>query len=377
MHISQAEAAVNQLATTYVTEAARAEGLPVVDDEAVHAVYPCAGDDEWCVISVRSEEDRVAVAKIMGVAELPCSTSEFVDSVSAWTTPRDKAEIVATMQDAGVPAGPMNRAVDVLVDPQVTFRRLYAEMVHPLFEAAMPAETHPAPFRNVPDAMMLPAPMPGSTPVRSVGRSGLGCRRDRTPDRRGRAVQLDPPRTGIPGARHDDRDRNQREGLRLDGRFRKAVEVQPVIEAATGEPLGNGSAATECEIDDAVTAAGVLFPGGAATPAAERAEMLVRFADALLARAPETIDSCTRQHGMPIRLSRGANGVFPSAIFRYYAGLIGDAAKEGMRPSAIGHAIRAARTRRGRRGDRPLKISLRVGGDEDRTGARQPTAPWY
>ena len=124
----------------------------------------------------------------------------------------------------------------------------------------------------------------------------------------------------------------------VDGRFRKAVEVQPVIEAATGEPLGNGSAATESEIDDAVTAARGALPGWTATPAAERAEMLVRFADALLARATETNELCTRENGMPIRLSRGANGMFPSAILRYYAGLIGDAAEE-IRPSAIGHTI--------------------------------------
>jgi acyl-CoA reductase-like NAD-dependent aldehyde dehydrogenase len=125
----------------------------------------------------------------------------------------------------------------------------------------------------------------------------------------------------------------------VDGHFRKAVDVQPVIEAATGELLGNGSAATESEIDDAVAAARTALPGWAATPAAERAEVLVRFADALLARAAQTNELCTRENGMPIRLSRGANGVFPAAILRYYAGLIGDGADEEIRPSAIGHTI--------------------------------------
>src|SRR6185503_7218245 len=60
VHISQAEAAVNQLATTYVTDAARTANLPVADDSAVHGVYPCAGDDEWCVISLRTASDRQA-----------------------------------------------------------------------------------------------------------------------------------------------------------------------------------------------------------------------------------------------------------------------------------------------------------------------------
>jgi crotonobetainyl-CoA:carnitine CoA-transferase CaiB-like acyl-CoA transferase len=179
VHISQAEAAVNQLATTYVAEAARAAGLAVVDDAAIHAVYPCAGDDEWCVISVRSEEDRIAVAKVIGVAELSGSTTEFVDSVSAWTAARDKGDIVEAMQDAGVPAGPMNRAVDVLADPQVAFRRLYTEMIHTLLEAPLTAETHAAPFRHIPDAAMRPAPMPGEH-TREIARTLLGLDAEET-----------------------------------------------------------------------------------------------------------------------------------------------------------------------------------------------------
>jgi crotonobetainyl-CoA:carnitine CoA-transferase CaiB-like acyl-CoA transferase len=65
------------------------------------------------------------------------------------------------LQEAGVPAGPMYRAVDVLPDPQVSYRGLYAEMTHPLFDAPMPAETHSAPYRHVPDADMRPAPIAG------------------------------------------------------------------------------------------------------------------------------------------------------------------------------------------------------------------------
>jgi acyl-CoA reductase-like NAD-dependent aldehyde dehydrogenase len=73
----------------------------------------------------------------------------------------------------------------------------------------------------------------------------------------------------------------------VDGRFRNAVEGQSVIEAATGEPLGNGSAATESEIDDAVAAARGSLAGWSVTPEEERAEVLVRFTDALVARATD------------------------------------------------------------------------------------------
>jgi acyl-CoA reductase-like NAD-dependent aldehyde dehydrogenase len=125
----------------------------------------------------------------------------------------------------------------------------------------------------------------------------------------------------------------------VDGSFRTAAEAAPVIEAATSEPLGNGSAATESEIDEAVTAARGALPGWSATPAAERAEVLVRLADALLARAADTNELCTRENGMPIRLSRGANGMFPAGLLRYYAGLIACGSDEEIRPATVGHTI--------------------------------------
>lgn len=150
VHISQAEVAVNQLATAYVAEAARDAGLPVADDCAVHAVYPCLGDDEWCVISLRSEDDRAALSAVTGGCD-----------VTEWTRTRDKMDVAYTLQRAGVPAAPMNRAVDVLADPQLTFRKVFSDMVHPLFDAPIPSETGPAPYRHIPAAELRPAPMPG------------------------------------------------------------------------------------------------------------------------------------------------------------------------------------------------------------------------
>ena len=48
--------------------------------------------------------------------------------------------------------------------------------------------------------------------------------------------------------------------LFIGGEFREADKVEPVIEAATGDPLGDGSAATESEIDGAVAAARAALP---------------------------------------------------------------------------------------------------------------------
>ncbi len=161
VHISQAEAAVNQLATAYVADAARAARVPVVDDPAVHAVYPCSGDDEWCVISLRSDADRRAMAATMERDALPHDRAELVALVSEWTSNRDKAVVADALQRAGVPAAPMYRAADVLTDPQIAYRKVFSDMIHPLCDAPMPSETGPAPYLHIPPAEFRPAPMPG------------------------------------------------------------------------------------------------------------------------------------------------------------------------------------------------------------------------
>ncbi|GAA2566434.1 aldehyde dehydrogenase [Mycolicibacterium diernhoferi] len=125
----------------------------------------------------------------------------------------------------------------------------------------------------------------------------------------------------------------------IAGQFRAASEATPVIEAATEQQLGLGSAATESEIDDAVAAARAALPGWSSAGAQERAGALRLFADALQKRAAGTFELCSRENGMPIRLSKGANGMFPAVLLRYYADLLDRSEAEEVRPAAIGHTI--------------------------------------
>ena len=48
--------------------------------------------------------------------------------------------------------------------------------------------------------------------------------------------------------------------LFIDGEFRRADKAEPVIEAATGELLGDGASATEADVDAAVAAARSALP---------------------------------------------------------------------------------------------------------------------
>jgi crotonobetainyl-CoA:carnitine CoA-transferase CaiB-like acyl-CoA transferase len=55
----------------------------------------------------------------------------------------------------------MNRAQDVLDDPQVRLRALFTDMVHPLFDGPLPSETGPAVYLHIPPSDLRPAPLPG------------------------------------------------------------------------------------------------------------------------------------------------------------------------------------------------------------------------
>ncbi len=192
VHISQAEVVVNQLDTLYVEEAARASGPgDIRDDTSVHAVYPCAGDDEWCVISIRSDSDWHCATMVFGnpeVAEDPrfatgearvAHRRELVALVSDWTRCHSPTRAAEALQSAGLPAGPMNRPADILVDAQLIERKVLSDMAHPLIDHPMPAETGPAPFRHIPPAPQRPAPLPGQD-TREICRDVLGMSVEQT-----------------------------------------------------------------------------------------------------------------------------------------------------------------------------------------------------
>lgn len=125
----------------------------------------------------------------------------------------------------------------------------------------------------------------------------------------------------------------------VDGQFRTADAAETVVEAATGEPLGEGAVVSESDIDAAVAAARRALPDWRNSSPEHRAAILNAMADALKARAKATSELVTRENGMPIRLSRGANGAFPALLLRYYAQLVTEVPVEEIRPSVTGHTI--------------------------------------
>ncbi len=177
IHASQAETAVSLLDSVYATAWAGRSGTAVNEDRTVHGVYPCAGDDEWCVISIATDAEWTAVTDILGATGLATDSrftcvqkrwehrTELRAALGAHTAEQVGAELAETLQRSGLAAAPMLRAADVLTDPHVRARGLYAEMVHPLIDAVLPTETKSAPYQGIPPAELSPAPILGEHTV--------------------------------------------------------------------------------------------------------------------------------------------------------------------------------------------------------------------
>ena len=102
---------------------------------APHGVYRCAGDDAWIAVACRHDADWQALCGV--VAGLPADADlaerfarhDRIDAaISDWTAQRTKVEAADCLQDAGVPAGPVNITPDMTADPQVQARGFFVPL---------------------------------------------------------------------------------------------------------------------------------------------------------------------------------------------------------------------------------------------------------
>jgi len=111
---------------------------------APHAVYRCRGEDKWCAIAVFTDEEWDSLGKVIGspvwTNDLRMATpqarkvneEELDRLIEAWTINYSPEEVMALMQTAGVPAGVVETAEDLLDnDLQLRHRRSFWELDHP------------------------------------------------------------------------------------------------------------------------------------------------------------------------------------------------------------------------------------------------------
>ena len=105
---------------------------------APHGVFPCVGDDQWVAIAVESDAQWQALVRLLARPDLErdarfatsgarhASRPALFEPIAAWTGTRSPGEAQAALQAAGVPAGAVLTALDLLSDPHVEARQGFA-----------------------------------------------------------------------------------------------------------------------------------------------------------------------------------------------------------------------------------------------------------
>ena len=156
---AQAEMIVNHLADVFLAASLGAE------QSAPSGVYPCEGDDEWCVITVDNDEQWLALRRVLGEPVWASGDSaphrELLDRhLAEWTRTRSPREVMETLQAAGVPAAMMMRPDDHERDPHLLARRVWREIDQPGL-GMVRLEEGPFRSRTIPPIRIGPAPQHG------------------------------------------------------------------------------------------------------------------------------------------------------------------------------------------------------------------------
>jgi crotonobetainyl-CoA:carnitine CoA-transferase CaiB-like acyl-CoA transferase len=119
---------------------------------APQGAYPCAGEDEWCVLVVESDEQWRALAGVIGRPELAADDrfatvvgrlrhhDDIDAAIAAWTRTRPKTEVEQTLRAAAVPAERMRRVDDVVesADSGGAYRPVPGDHKKPLVAPTVP-----------------------------------------------------------------------------------------------------------------------------------------------------------------------------------------------------------------------------------------------
>jgi crotonobetainyl-CoA:carnitine CoA-transferase CaiB-like acyl-CoA transferase len=162
---AQAEMIVNQFADVFLA-ASLGAGQDALGTP--WGTYPCAGDDEWCVITVRDDEQWLALRRVMGdpdwasfAASERVANRDVIDRhITEWTRTLPPREVMERLQSAGVPAAMMMRPDDHERDPHLVSRGVHREMHQPGL-GVVRLEDGPFRSREIPPVRVTPAPQHG------------------------------------------------------------------------------------------------------------------------------------------------------------------------------------------------------------------------
>jgi crotonobetainyl-CoA:carnitine CoA-transferase CaiB-like acyl-CoA transferase len=147
-------------------------------------VYPCAGEQQWCVITVTDDAAWRALRAAMGepgwaagpeldtAAGRLARQADLDERVAAWTRTQDARRLTGTLQGCGVPAGFMMYSSAMADDPHLVARGFPLPVSQPgVGEFILEGPAFHSP--SIPDPTGVPAPGLGAD-TRDICRGVLG-----------------------------------------------------------------------------------------------------------------------------------------------------------------------------------------------------------
>jgi crotonobetainyl-CoA:carnitine CoA-transferase CaiB-like acyl-CoA transferase len=206
--LAQFETPINLMADLFAQESLEPGSVRPIGNASTRGApwscLPCAGDDEWCVINVRSDIEWQRLRKVIGDPEWAADATldtvegrmarrEAIDErLRAWTSTRESREVMEMLQAVGVPAGIVAHPAHHLSDPQLQHRGYPKLVVQPEYESIL-VEGPPFLASDLPEPIVEPAPRLGEH-TREVAREILGLSDDEIRALIDEGVIEDPPK---------------------------------------------------------------------------------------------------------------------------------------------------------------------------------------
>jgi len=143
MDLAQAEAAAYTLGVSYLDTAVNGKDPEPQGNHDPMACpqgcYPCQGEDRWCVISVRGDDQWRQLCTIMRREELAMDprfadlearsrhASELDDILMEWTQSRPPEQVMNLLQSEKIAAGVVENGADLMEDPQLRHRDYFLD----------------------------------------------------------------------------------------------------------------------------------------------------------------------------------------------------------------------------------------------------------
>jgi len=147
IHLSQLEASVAALGQVLMEPLLHGRSPVKLGNRSLVAapqgVYPCAGDDRWCALTVENERQWSSFCDLLAhpewkldprfpTHEARLENADALDiAICAWTSTRDPYVVMHTLQGVGIPAGVVQDTEDQFTrDPHLAARGFFERIPH-------------------------------------------------------------------------------------------------------------------------------------------------------------------------------------------------------------------------------------------------------